>query len=84
MRKPAKFYKERYIIAFYDRDGEYIEEMFDNVRDILKYCNKEITNRNVNIIDIELYRALKRENHETWILGKLNRVYIIDIREEEE
>ena len=75
---PQKYYKGSFFIVFYDKHDEYLEYMFDNVREILEYMNKPVTRQNVNIINNELYRALKSETHLTRFLNsKPLRVYII-------
>lgn len=81
-RGPRKFYKGRYFIVFYDKTDEVLEHMFDNVREILKFQKKEITRQNVNLINVELYRALRTKEHITkFLTGEVMRVYIIE-REE--
>lgn len=80
-----KLYKGSNIIVFYDASDERIMYMFDNVRDILKFQNKEITRHNVNRINVEIYLALKRQGHFTRFLNKeLLRMYIINLNEKEE
>lgn len=74
-----KYYKGSFFIVFYDKDDEYLQYMFDNVREILKYLNKPITRYNVNLINNELYRALKTKTHFTRFLNnEILRVYIIN------
>lgn len=73
-----KYYKGSFFIVFYDKTDEYLKYSFDNVREILQYLGKPITRKNVNIINIELYRALKTETHFTRFLNnEILRVYII-------
>ncbi len=77
-----KLYKNRFIIVFYDKNDMWQLYSFDNVRDILKFQGKPITRTNVNLINVELYRALRTKEHYTRFLnGKTMRVYIIDIKE---
>lgn len=79
-RGTQQLYKGHYFIVFYDASDRYLKYMFDNVRDILKYMKKEVNRINVNLINVELYRALKRDTHLTRLLnGELLKVYIIDI-----
>ena len=74
-----KLYKGRYFIVFYDKTDTNFLESFDNVREILKFQNKPITRQNVNLVNVELYRALRTDTHFTRLLtGEVMRVYIID------
>lgn len=78
------FYKGSKFIVFYDMHDEYIENMFDNVKEILKYKKLPLTPHNLNLLNVEIYRALRREGHKTRILNKWNRVYIYDVKEEDD
>lgn len=76
-------YKGRYFIVFYDKTDSELLYMFDNVRDILKFMNMDITRTNVNYINVQLYRALKSDTHFTrFLTGEVLRVYIINEEEE--
>lgn len=80
-----KLYKGKYFLAFYDRFDENLEYIFDNVRDILKFIGKEVTRQNVNIINVELYRALSSEEHFCrFLTGELLRVYMISNVDDDE
>lgn len=82
---PHNLYKGKYFIVFYDKTDRYFINMFDNVREILAYINKPITRQNINLLNVELYRALRTDTHFTKILtGEVMRVYIIDSSEVEE
>lgn len=73
-----KLYKGSFFIVFYDKTDEWLQYMFDNVRDILKFMGKPITRQNVMIVNNELYRALKSETHFTrFLTGEVLRVHII-------
>lgn len=75
-----KYYRGRYLIVFYDKTDELLLHMFNNVREILKFQKKKITRKNVNLINVDLYRALKREgNFCKFLDGSTMRVYIIDM-----
>lgn len=79
-KEKVKFYKNKYIIVFYDIADEKLLYIFDNVREILEFQNKEVTKQNVNLINVELYNALQREGNVCRFLnGKFMRVYIIDM-----
>lgn len=78
-------YKGQYFIVFYDEADEELLYMFDNVRDILLYQGKDLSRANINLVNVELYRALKRKDHLSRFLnGELMRVYIIENDEENE
>lgn len=73
-----KYYKGSFFIVFYDKTDEWVRYIFDNVRDILKFMGKPITRQNVNLINNELYRALKTDTKFTrFLTGEVLRVYII-------
>lgn len=79
-RKPAKLYKSKYFLVFYDKTDEDLRYMFDNVREILEFMGKEYNSRNVSNIYVNLYMALRSEEHFiTWLVpGEVLRVYLID------
>lgn len=80
-----KLYKGSSFIVFYDKSDEHIKYIFDNVREILKFQNKECTRHNVNRVNVEIYLTLKRQGHFTRFLnGDLLRMYIINLEEGEE
>lgn len=77
-RGTHKYYKGSYFIVFYDSSDEIFRYMFDNAREILEFMGKPITRQNVNIVNNELYRALRTESHITRFLNnEVLRVYII-------
>ena len=79
-----KLYKNKGFLAFYDEQGENILYMFDNVRQILAFQNKPITKNNVNLLNVELYRALRSDTHNIkFLTGEKMKVYVIDVEEEE-
>lgn len=79
-----KLYKGSFFIVFYDKTDEWLQYMFDNVRDILKFMGKPITRQNVMIVNNELYRALKSETHFTrFLTGEVLRVHVIKTKKEE-
>lgn len=72
-------YKGHYFICFYDKTGETLLHMFDNVREILAFQKKPITKRNINQVNVRLYRALKSDTHfVTFLTGEVMTVYIFD------
>lgn len=82
--KKEKFYKNKYFIVFYDKDDENFLYLFNNVHEILKFQNKEINHQNVNLINVEIYRALKREgNFCKFLTGEIMVIHIYDVDDEE-
>ena len=82
---PHYLYKGRFCIVFYDKNDEYLEYMFNNVREILRFQNKPTTSTNVNLVNVELYRALRSPTHITTFLnGQLLRVYTVDVLDDSE
>ena len=75
-----KFYKGKFLIAFYDKNDEFLEYLFDNVREILVFMKQPLTPRNINLVNVELYKALKSENHMAkFLTGNWLRVYAVPI-----
>ncbi len=71
-------YKGKYFLVFYDKTDEELLYLFENVREILKFMGKEITRQNINIINVELYRALRSTEHFCrFLTGEVLRVYMI-------
>lgn len=82
-RGTRSLYKGKYFIVFYDKTDTYLQYMFDNVRDILLFQEKPLTRTNINLINVELYRALSSKHHFTrFLTGEVLRVYIIDTSDE--
>lgn len=85
MNKEDRLYKDRYVILFYERDDDTLKYMFDNVRQVCKELKWEINKRNLNIIQINITRSLRRKNHQTNLFrGQCLRVYIVDVCDESE
>ena len=83
--KNRKLYKGSSFIVFYDYSDEKIKYIFDNVREILKFQHKECTRQNVNLVNVNIYLALRKQGHLSRFLnGELLRVYIINLEGEEE
>lgn len=79
-----KLYKGKYCIVFYDKTDEQLLHLFDNTREILAFQKREICRKNVNLINVELLRALRSEEHfTTFLTGEVMRVYIVDVTEED-
>lgn len=80
-----KQYRGKFFIVFYDKTDEWLKYMFDNVRDILTFMKRPITRQNVNIINNELYRALKTDTHFTrFLTGEVLCVHIIKTSDEDD
>ena len=70
--RKERFFKGKYMFAFYDETDENFIRSFDNIKEICRYRNLEITQNNLTLISVEIYRALRREDHSTRMLdGKL-------------
>ena len=81
----SQLYKGKYIICFYDKTGERLLYMFDNIKEILCFQRKEINDTNTNLIAVELYRALKTDTHFVkFLTGEVMQVYAINVEEFEE
>ena len=79
------FFKGKYMIVFYDENDEDLIISFNNIKEICKHRKLEVCQKNLTLISVELYRALRREDHITRFLdGRLMHVYLIDTREIEE
>ena len=75
-----KYYKGKYIIAFYDKDDEFLLYLFDSIKDIIRFQKKEINKQTVAYTNLLLYLALKKKNPKTKMLdGTVMTVRIIDI-----
>lgn len=79
------YYKGRYLICFYDKQGEWSLHTFENVKELLKFQGREINRKNILNADKLLLRALNKDNHSTRMLdGTSMTVFIIDIDDEME
>ena len=75
-------YKSKYFIAFYSLDEEELLYTFDNVREICQFQGKKPTRANINLINVEIYRGLKRKNRLVkFLTGKPMKIYIYDTEE---
>ena len=76
------FYKSKYFIAFYSLDEEELLYTFDNVREICQFQGKKPTRANINLINVEIYRGLKRKTRLVkFLTGKPMKIYIYDTEE---
>ena len=76
------FYKSKYFIAFYSFDEEELLYTFDNVREICQFQGKKPTRANINLINVEIYRGLKRKTRIVkFLTGKPMKINIYDTEE---
>lgn len=81
----VRLYKRKYIVAIYDRDDETLRYLFDNLTEMCKILGWEVNRKNMNRIQVNMYRALKRPDHRLNLFrGQGYRAYIIDITEDDE
>lgn len=80
-----RLYKKKYIIAIYDRDDETLKYLFNNLTEMCEALGWEVNRKNMNRIQVNMYRALKRPDHRLNLFrGQGYRAYIIDITEDYE
>ena len=80
-----KLYKKKYIIAIYDRDDETLKYLLNNLTEMCEALGWEVNRKNMNRIQVNMYRALKRPDHRFNLFrGQGYRAYIIDITENDE
>lgn len=86
--RPAKgneFWKRGLqFVIFYDIKDDFPVALFDSIREIIEYRELTYTKSNYDLVMVELYRALKRTDHYTEMLGRPMTVYLIDTDELEE
>jgi len=83
--KTPKLYKNRYMLSFYDLDGEEFRYCFNNVKEILKFKGKPITENNVKKMNIIIYNVLKKgkdNNICRFLTGEKLRLYLVDMQED--
>lgn len=81
----GKLYKGKYVLAFYEKDDDTLAFMVDNLRDVCKRLKWEVNRKNMNYIQVDIYRSLRRPTHQTNLFkGKCYKVYIIDVSEDYE
>lgn len=77
------YYRGRYVIVFYEKDDDTFKFMFNNIRELCKYLGWELNKRNLNRLQVNIFRSLQRYNHQTNLFkGQCLKVYIVDITEE--
>lgn len=86
MEGRVRFYKNHYLINFYDYYTDELLYSFANAREILKFQEKPITRMNVRLTCVNLCKALKRKDSNCRFLVKNRkmRVVLIDNDDTEE
>ena len=80
-----KLYKKKYILAFYEKDDDTLAFIVNNLIEVCKKLGWEVNKKNMNYIQVDIYRSLRRPNHQTNLFrGKCYKVYIIDMTEDYE
>lgn len=80
-----RLYKKKYVIAIYERDDETLKYLFNNLTELCEALGWEVNRKNMNRIQVNMYRALKRPNHQFNLFRHQGyRVYIVDITEDDE
>lgn len=80
-----KLYKGKYVLVFYEKDDDTLKYLFNNLREVCEKLGWEINRRNMNRIQVDIYRSLRRPNHQTNLFRRqCLKVYIVDITEEDE
>ena len=72
-------YKRHQFLAFYGKDDETLLYICDNVRDVCAILKWEPTKANLNVISQNIFKALRRPNHQINLFrGQCLKVYLID------
>ena len=80
-----RLYKNKYIICFYEEDDDTLKFIFNNLKEVCKELGWEVNRRNLNYIQVDIYRSLRRKNHQTNLFrGQCLKVYIFDMTEDED
>lgn len=76
-------YKGNCFFAFYDKEGENVRYIFDNVREILKFKNLPPTRSNIINVYKNIRRAEHSENHFTMFLtGEVMTLFVYPVDDE--
>lgn len=80
-----KLYKGKYFLVFYDKADENLLYMFDNVRALCQHCGLDVTRRNINNLNVQLFHALSSKTHFFRMsANETCRVYMISANDEDE
>ena len=73
------YYKGKYFIAFYDKDGEEFVNCFDSVINILYFLKRPITAEEVNKMNVRITKALKYDKCVFFLDGEPRKIFLIEI-----
>lgn len=83
--RPEKLYKDKYVIMFYEKDDDTFKYQFNNLRQVCKELGWPITRNNMNRIQVDIYRSIRKHNHQTNLFkGQCLKVYIVDVVDEDD
>lgn len=85
MIEEEKLYKKKYVLAFYEKDDDTLAFIASNLVEVCKRLGWEVNKKNMNYIQVDIYRSLRRQNHQTNLFRKkCYKVYIVDMTEDYE
>lgn len=85
MTDEERLYKKKYVLAFYERDDDTLAFLADNLVEVCERLGWEVNKKNMNYIQVDIYRSLRRSNHQTNLFrGRCYKVYIVDMTEDYE
>ena len=83
--KDEKLYKKKYVLVVYDKDDDTFKYLFDNLTELCKTLGWEVNRKNMNRVQVNVYRALRRPDHQINLFrGQCYKIYIVDKTKEEE
>lgn len=82
-KKGCEIWQDSHVVMFYDIVNDYCVAMFETIKEIIAYKGLPYNKQNYDLVQNELYRALKRPTHYTEMLGRPMTVYLIDTNYEE-
>jgi hypothetical protein len=65
-------------LAYYETDDDTFVAGFEGIKEIMHYRNLQDTKSNYDLVAIEVYRALKRKDGYTEMLGRPMHLHLID------
>lgn len=79
-----KLYKNRFLITFYEKDDDTLYNVYSNTREVTMDAGLPLTRENVIWISHKITRALRKKTHYTNIFGRLMKVYLVDVIDEQD
>lgn len=80
----SRLYKGRYVVMFYEKDDDTLKYMFNNLTQVCRQLGWEVNRQNMNRIQVDIHRSLKRSNHQTNLFRKqCLKVYIVDVLDDD-